>query len=205
MTEIIWRDVVGYEGLYQVNNIGQVKSLDRPMFVNGFHRNPIRTIRKGKILSPRLSHDGYEKVSLTKDGKPKNYFVHRLVALAFIEQRNDDNEVNHIDGNKRNNCVDNLEWCSHRQNMQHCFEHALRKQSGKPMLGKTYGKSPLSKQVYQYDKENNLIKIWSSVREAAEHYNISGGNISKCCNGHVSSCKGFIWRYQTNNNYRGEN
>ena len=176
-----WLDIKGYEGLYQVNNFGQVKSLDKPMFVYGIHHDPIATIRKGKILSPRLSDDGYEKVSLTKNKKAKNYFVHRLVALAFLPNPNHYEEVNHIDGNKRNNNVLNLEWCSHLQNMQHCYANSLRKHHVAPMLGRTYDKSPLAKKVYQYDKNYNLIKIWKSVREASEYYHVDNSNISRCC------------------------
>lgn len=196
--EEIWKDIDGYEGFYQVSNLGKVRSLDRQMSVYGIHNPPLSTIRKGKILSPRISQDGYEKVSLTKDKKSKNYFVHRLVASAFIENTNNLSEVNHIDGNKRNNKFLNLEWCDHLQNMQHCFSNSLKKHFAKPMLGKTYDKSPLSKRVYQYDKNSNLIKIWNSVREASEHYGVDGSNISRCCNGHSQSCKGFVWRYDNN-------
>lgn len=192
----VWKDISGYEGLYQVSNLGKVRSLDKPMFVYGTHNPPLPTIRKGKVLSPRISQDGYEKVALTKDKKSKNHFVHRLVAIAFIENLDNLPEVNHIDGDKRNNIFLNLEWCNHLQNMQHCFNNSLKKHYAKPMLGKTYGKSPLSKKVYQYDKNNNLMKIWDSVREASEYYRVDGSNISRCCNGHSQSCNGFIWRYE---------
>ena len=195
-TAEIWKDIEGYEGLYQVSNLGRVRSLDKPMVVYGFQKIPINTIRKGKVLSPRLSQDGYEKVSLTKDKKPNNLFVHRLVAKAFISNDDDCKEVNHIDGNKRNNEVSNLEWCTHLENMQHCFKNSLRKKQTKPMLGRTYSKSPYAKKVYQYDKNGNLMKIWSSIREASEYHHVDGSNISRCCNGHAKSCKGFVWSFE---------
>lgn len=192
--EEIWIDIKGYEGLYKVSNLGKIKSLDKQMMVYGFQKEPIKTIRKGKILKPRITRYGYEKVLLTKNNKSKNYFVHRLVAISFIENPNNYNEVNHIDGNKRNNNILNLEWCTHSQNMKHCFDNKLRKNNAKPMLGLTYENNPLSKKVYQYDLDMNFIKEWGSIREASESIGVDASNISKCCNGHAKTCKGFIWK-----------
>ena len=104
MTEEIWKDIDGYEGLYKVSNLGRVKSLNY--------------LRKGieKERIPNKNNSGYLIVGLHKDGKIKNFLIHRLVAEAFIENVNDLPQVNHKDENKLNNCVENLEWCSAKYN-----------------------------------------------------------------------------------------
>ena len=103
--EELFRDVAGYEGLYQVSNLGNVKSL------NYLNTGQVR------ILKQRKHTDGYLQINLWKEGKMKTHYVHRLVAQAFIENPDNLPEVNHIDENKQNNRVDNLEWCEHTYNM----------------------------------------------------------------------------------------
>lgn len=103
----VWKDIEGYEGLYQVSNTGQVKSLNY----------------KGhgvvKLLKQDIIHNGYKRVSLVKNGKKKNYLVHRLVAIAFLPNPHGYKEINHIDENKVNNMISNLEWCSRKYNMNY--------------------------------------------------------------------------------------
>lgn len=108
----IWRDVIGYEGLYQVSNFGRVKS---------FKNNKI------KILKSNVGIGGYLRVVLCKDFDKKNRFVHVLVAKAFIPNPENKRQVNHIDGNKQNNRVDNLEWNTPAENIHHAFDIGLRK------------------------------------------------------------------------------
>lgn len=111
MTEEIWRPIDGYEGLYEVSNTGLIRSLDR--FVG--NRNRI----KGKILSIKIEKTGYCSVALFKYGKMKRYLVHRLVAKTFIPNTEGLPQVNHRDENKRNNRVDNLEWCDSKYNINY--------------------------------------------------------------------------------------
>lgn len=114
--EEIWKDIPGYEGLYQISNKQMVKSLSRKEF-GGRNR-----IRGERILKPRTDRGGYLHVALSKNGETKNLSIHRLVAIAFIP--NPDNKlcVNHIDGVKKNNSIDNLEWCTHSENTKHMFD-----------------------------------------------------------------------------------
>lgn len=111
MKNIVWKDIKGYEGLYKISNYGEVlrlKSYDS--------RNHLRNAR---ILKQRLNEDGYLQLGLHKDGKEKKFLVHRLVAETFLSNPNNYLEVNHIDENKQNNSISNLEWCSRKYNVNY--------------------------------------------------------------------------------------
>jgi hypothetical protein len=105
----IWKDIAGYEGLYQVSNYGRFKSLG-----NNF-------ARKEKSKKAHIRHNGYMRITLNKKGKRKSFATHRLVILAFKENPENKRTVNHIDGNKTNNYIDNLEWATHTENALHSF------------------------------------------------------------------------------------
>ena len=116
-----WKDISDYEGLYQISNLGRVKSLSRIIVKkNGVHQ-PF----KEKILSFEVSNKGYIVVTLCKNTKIKRFLVHRLVAKAFIPNPNNLSQVDHKDGNKENNHTDNLEWCTQSINMRHAYEQGL--------------------------------------------------------------------------------
>ncbi|MDP2692966.1 MAG: NUMOD4 domain-containing protein [bacterium] len=119
----IWKDVIGYEGLYQVSKNSSVRSLDRKMFN---HKNII----KGKLLKQRLDRYGYYTVAFYKDGKRKGLLVHRLVAQNFIQNPQNLPCVNHIDGNKKNNYKENLEWVTPRDNSRHAIRMGLTNPMG---------------------------------------------------------------------------
>jgi|LakMenEpi03Aug12_release.lakeMendotaPanAssembly.Ray.scaffolds.fasta_scaffold1209567_2 hypothetical protein len=114
-----WKDVEGYEGLYQVSNLGRIKSLP--------HVNYLGRLRQECILGNRLSDRGYHTAVLYNNGKPKSFRVHRLVANAFIDNPNNKPHVNHIDGVKSNNLVSNLEWVTISENQKHAFKIGLNK------------------------------------------------------------------------------
>ena len=111
----IWKDIPGYEGMYQVSNQGRVKSLKR------------KGRRNNKILRPIKHRDGYLKVHLWLNGTAKTIKVHKLVMLAFTGKRSSELEINHIDGNKVNNHISNLEYCTHLENIHHAMKMGLRK------------------------------------------------------------------------------
>ncbi|HFK8175729.1 TPA: NUMOD3 domain-containing DNA-binding protein [Clostridium perfringens] len=115
----VWKDIKGYEGMYQISNLGRVKALER------IDSRGLR--RKEKILKYNNTKNGYLEAVLCKNGKTKHITVHRLVAIHFIENINNLPIVNHIDGNKQNNKVDNLEWCTYSYNVKHAFRTGLAK------------------------------------------------------------------------------
>lgn len=122
MTNEIWKDVEEYKGLYQVSNRGRVKRLAQP-------KNPFR--RDERILKSHIHTKGYEKVSFVRNGTQKIFYVHRLVAQAFIPNPNNYPQVNHKDENKLNNNVENLEWCTNRYNCNYGNQHAIRREAHK--------------------------------------------------------------------------
>jgi len=115
-----WKDIHGFEGYYQVSNTGKIKSLKRTVSNTGNYIGKITY--KERLLKQTINRYGYHVVTLQKDGKRHFSIVHRLVANAFIENKESLREVNHIDRNKSNNNASNLEWCSRKQNVQHYYE-----------------------------------------------------------------------------------
>lgn len=156
----VWKDVKGYENLYEVSNLGRVKSKDR--FTTGNRNRKL----KGKILIQCKNNLGYCIVYLCKDGKPKTTRVHRIVAGAFIENPTNKPYINHKDGNPQNNNVDNLEWCTQKENIHHAFKTGLVKRHGKLAEYDEY----ILKTYKKYSKHNNFRTIarelgveWTSV------------------------------------------
>lgn len=116
-----WRDISGYEGFYQVSNLGRVRSCDRVVMRNDNSSSFI----KGRLLKPSLDRKGYFRIALYKDGSRYFFLVHRLVAIAFLVIETSRNEVNHKNGVKDDNRVENLEWCTHLENMRHAIATGL--------------------------------------------------------------------------------
>lgn len=183
----IWRDIVGYEGLYQISNEGKVKSLARDVEWRGTIRHQPEQIKK---LSP--DRDGYLLVGLSKDGKPKSCKVHRLVASAFIENPDGLPEVNHIDENKTNNSVENLEWVTHKENINHGTHNQRMAET-------------LSIPIDMLTKDDELICSFPSSMETMRWLRANGFpsasqcNITNCCKGYRSIAYGFKWRYAQGN------
>lgn len=199
----IWKDIKGYEGYYQVSNLGNVKTL---------HANKGHKI---KLLSIATHPRGYRQVNLYKDGKHESLLVHRLVAAAFIPNPNNYNEVNHIDENKCNNNADNLEWISHAENCRYgtISERISKANKGRKRSDETKAKMKESqnlraereraegircgrvlKKISQYDLNGNFIRDFDSLYDAVvslgfttnreNGYGYSyASNICHCCKG----------------------
>lgn len=178
-----WEPIQGYESLYEVSNLGNVKSLSK-----------VRGCCNGgeKILKQQYAKSGYMIVGLCKNGKMKSFNVHKLVAKAFIPNFNNKPQINHIDGNKCNNKVDNLEWCTVSENVKHAYDNNLKKGA---WVGQKDGKHPNSRKVAQYNKEMILIKIWDSMSEAHRETGVFVDSISKCCKKIYKTAGGYIWEY----------
>ena len=170
----IWKDILGYEGLYQVSNFGRVKSLN------------YKRTGKERILKLLKHKCGYLYIGLHKDNNVKNYYIHRLVAEAFIDNPNNLPQVNHKDENKLNNVVSNLEWCDAKYNIN--YGTARERMTEKMINGK------LSKKVFQYDLEGNLIREWASANECGRN-GFDSSAIAKCCKDIIKTYKGFKWSY----------
>lgn len=189
----IWKGIYGYEGKYQVSNLGRIKSLSRKRW-NGFtYAN-----KKEQILKPRLKQHGYLRVCLYDGNRnSKDVEIHRLVAQAFIPNPNNLPCVNHKDENPQNNKVLNLEWCDYKYNNNygnHNLKLSLTKQKKKYKSIAIKNGRKASKAVVQFDLNGKQLHIFFSQSEAARETNSTQDGISRCCNGKCKSHNGYLWK-----------
>jgi hypothetical protein len=171
-----WKDIAGYDGFYQVSNKGRVRSVDRIVTQQGRGKE-FNGQRKGRILKQRAQNGGYMLVWLSKqDKKKKASTVHRLVAQAFIENPNNYDFVNHKDGHKENNAVQNLEWCTKSQNTKHAYKNNLMRPNGMIKV-----------------KCLETGKSYSSIKEAAHDCGITPICISNMLHGRTKTAGGYTW------------
>lgn len=178
----IWKDIKGYEGLYQVSNLGRVKSFPR----KGTH------VKVEHILVPSKNHKGYLSVNLRKEGKANFFSIHRLVAQTFISNPNNLAQVDHIDDNKENNNVDNLQWISNEDNMKKAWLTGARSKEKTYKRGK---ENTCARIVNQYDLNGQFIKKWYCIRDIQRELGFDNRNISACCRRKRPTAYGYIWRY----------
>ena len=166
----VWKDIRGYEGLYQVSNLGEIKSL-----------NYART-KRSKVMSPGTDRNGYKFIYLWKNKSKERFSVHRLVANAFIPNPNNLPEVNHKNEIKCDNRLTNLEWCTREYNNNY---GTARKRAAQTIKGKmANGKNPAAKKVICI----NTGEIFECIREAGNKYNIEASHITDCCKRRRKSC-----------------
>lgn len=168
-----WKNIKGYDGKYQVSDLGRVRSLK-----NG----------NSHILKTLLVANGYLQVALCKNGNIKRHLVHRLVADAFIPNPNNLPQVNHKDENKGNNVKTNLEWCTPKYNMNYgtARTRTIKAQRNHPNK---------SKPVYQYTLNGTFVKSYPSTMEVERQTGYGNSKISDCCRGRYKKAYGFIWSY----------
>ena len=219
----IWKDVIGYEGLYQVSNLGRVKSLDR-FCIDGRKRY-------GQIMKQVITNGGYFAVGLRKGKGQKRYLVHRLVAEAFIPNTDNKPCVDHINTIRTDNRVCNLRWCTYKENcnnsktLKHLSDSVKGEKNG--MYGKLHTeeykehmrnimsgeKHPMwgrhlteehkerlrllkQKKVLMYDKEMNFIREYNSSGDVAKELNVNSSAIRKCCCGVLFTVKNYHFKYK---------
>ena len=164
--EGIWKDIEGCEDLYQVSNMGRVRSL-----------------RRNIILKSKIERNSYERVRLSTNNIPKDYSVHRLVANAFIPNPDNLPQVNHKDENKTNNCVANLEWCDGKYNINYGTGIAKRVKSQ-------------SKKVLQFKPDGTFVKEWESTMSVQRNLGFCQAHIVDVCNGKRRIAYSYIWKYK---------
>lgn len=189
----IWRDVKGYEGLYQVSSLGNVRSLDRYK-----ENNRGRYLQKGRILRKSYDKDGYSMVGLYKNGKSCSKKVHRLVAQTFIPNPKNKPTVNHKNGIRDDDRVSNLEWATMSENQLHAFRVLKRKPvvPNKKQIEKC-SKSKY-KRVIQYEIQI-IIKEkarYRSIKDAEKTTGINCTSISRCCRKKQEKTGRYIWRFE---------
>ena len=197
-----WRDIEGYEGLYQVSNEGRIKSLER-VWVSGKDYNITRHHKEKIIKCGNVNN--YQLATLTKDGKSKQFWVHRLVAKAFLPNQNDYPIINHKDENPSNNFVfinedgsvdcekSNLEWCTYKYNAN----YGTRNERVGRILSKVLlNNHKTSKEVCQLTLDGKLVKIWESISETGRN-GFNMGSVGDCCRGYRRKAhKGYKWMYE---------
>ena len=174
-----FKDILWYEGLYQVSDNGNVMG-----------------VKKGRVLKPGAHTKGYSRVYLHKEGVQNNYYVHRLVAIAFIDNPDSKEQVNHIDWVRNNNSISNLEWCTAKENIRHSRD-VLGNMIGEkhPNYGKFWVEHNSSKTVIQLTREGKEVNRFWSTREAHRETGVHQGDICQVCLWKQKTAGGFVWNY----------
>lgn len=182
MSNEVWQDIKGYEGLYQVSNMGHVRSLDWN------HTGKIRNL----YLKPH--NQGYLQVELHKNGTRKMFTVHRLVALHFVQGYQEDFVVNHINEIKTDNRAENLEWCSQSENTKYSMIPGKRRTTKNPRKRKAF---KCFSPVIQLGLDGSEIRQWESPVAIKHSLGFSDWSIKQCCLGKRKQAYGYMWQYAT--------
>lgn len=180
MSSETWKDIEGYNGYYQVSSVGRVKSFNSPnKQISEF------------IMKQNINRYGYMTIKFEVNGKRVSFLVHRLVANAFIPKIENKEIVNHLNGNKQDNRIENLEWTTTAGNNQHAYDTNLRSQKKGSDSNCSGAKTSCSIEIIQLSKEGVFIRTYASIGEAERETGIN--HISPCCNGKRKTAGGFKW------------
>ena len=185
----IWKDIEGHEGLYQVSNLGRVRSLDK--YRNG--RNGAKVYCRGRILKPFKSGTAnYLSIAL---GREKKEYIHRLVAISFIQNPLNKKEVDHINCDITDNTVDNLRWVTRKENLNNPITKKRNSASRKGWYQPKGKENNKSKTVYQM-LNDKIVAEFGSTMEAQRETHIDNTSIGRCCNGKQKIAGGYRWKYK---------
>lgn len=187
----IWKDIEGFENKYQVSNLGRVKKKQtiKKHWLGG------DSIVKEKILKLNKHREGYLYAQLIVDGKLIPIGIHRLVAMAFIPNPDNLPLINHKDENKENNCVDNLEWCDKNYNNNYGTRNERISNAKKDKKPSEEAIEKHKKKIIQMDLEGNIVKIWDSIKDAANEGGFNVGAIGRCLKRKLNKHHNFKWKY----------
>lgn len=178
----IWKDIQGYEGLYQVSNLGNVKSLNWGN--KGYARN----------LYLKKHNKGYLQVELAKDGETKMFTVHRLVAIHFVDGYADGLVVNHINEDKQDNRAENLEWCTTSENILYSMKLHIGDKKRFHQSGIPYKRK---ERIEQLSKKDEPVRIWENAISIKAELGYNEWSITECCKGNRHTAYGYKWRFAT--------
>ena len=185
----IWKWIDGYKNMYQVSNLGRVRSVDRYVYCE-VSPNKLQHIF-GKVLKQGYNHKGYPIVYLSKDGKQKTITVHRLVAQTFIDNPLSLPQVNHKDGCKTNNCVKNLEWCDNSYNQKHAWKSGLQ-----PSYEESNGRGRPARAVAMLDlNTGEVLKTFETLASVKRETGINQFNVRSVCLGLRNHAGGYGWKF----------
>lgn len=176
----MFKDVIEYEDEYEISNTGFIRSKDR-MCVDSLYR---KRFRKGMELRPDIAQNGYYRVTLCKGGHKKQQYLHRLIAIHFIPNPEGMPQINHKDGNKLNNSIDNLEWVTVQENTIHAYKNNLinvRSGENHPHYGKFGAKSKKAKKVLRTNIKTGEEKVYGALIETVND-GFTKSEVSRSCN-----------------------
>lgn len=177
----IFKDIPGYEGLYQCSSLGRVKSLERKIIYPNGSLQPYRE----RFLKQAQQKLGYLIVVLYKDGIVKTIFVHYLVMLTFVSPRPEGMEIDHKNTIRVDNRLSNLHYCTRKENMNNC----ITKQKHREAMRR------IARKIKQFNLDGTLVKCWDSAIGIERELKIKHSNILNCCKGQRNSAGGFKWSY----------
>lgn len=189
-----WKPIPGYDDLYHASYSGKIRRMAAHIYGTGVSNySNGRAFLKEHILMPLGKTDKYFKVKLSLNGSTKQYTIHRLIATAFINNDDNKSDVNHKNGNKKDNSVSNLEWCTRSENHKHAIRTGLK---NPPMMGRIGKNNPTSKRIVQKDMNGNAIKYYDSISIAAKEF--GSRTVYLALTGQCKTAGGFKWEYANN-------
>ena len=193
----IWKDINGFEGYYQVSNLGRVKSIERVIEYLSYGKKKTKKICE-KIFKPQFNKSGYYMVNLSVNNMHYPKQIHRLVAEAFIPNPDNKPQVDHINTIRTDNRVENLRWCTQQENTDNPLSKAKHKEYYSEHIGSNHH---CARKIIQFTADNELLDVYDCIKDASEKLNVDRAHISSCCSGKRKTAGGSRWKYYDTDTY----